>query len=400
MSAPSPVNHHPPRWLSLALLLVALVLAAHAGLAGYVVLRQVGELGERQALRDVHLRVGRAYLSDGKHELAGVAFRRAAAVLGSDALVERAREELQLRGVVQSRDTLATEGQVSTEYLARFWLDESDGRTLAPSERALANGALCRVHHSAGALEAAIGRCRDAVQSAPHDAQLHFLLALLYQAQGDRDGSRRELLEATRVDPKHYMARLELAVIDLADSQPDLERVDGKLRELLVERNEPLTNYYLGLVLVRQGQFHEATVSLRAASALQDKVPGFRTHYGLALLRTGETAAGREQLAASFRRHRDPVALFHLGVSYREEGKLKLARDTLLRALGEESGLLAAYPELADVYVGLGDNAEARRYLQIYIDNASKQPGLERRAEQARVRMEALPTVPPPAAQR
>jgi len=379
----------------LGLAVCALVLLSlQALLSGYVMLRQVRELSQRRARRDLHLDRARGYLAQGKHALASVGFRRASAALSADPQVERGGQKLHLHSVVHSREVLRGDELLSTEYLSRLWLEGPGSSTLSASARALAAAALCRVHQSAGALEEAIGQCRAAAQAAPDDPQVHFLLALLYQAQEDLDGTRRELLEATRIDPKHYMARLELAVLDLADPKPDLERVEGKLRDLRTEEAHPLTNYYLGTLLVRRGEFPEAAAALKAARSLQDKVPGFRTTFGAALLQAGDVAGGREELTQAYNRHRDPVALLHLGTSFRRAGELDRARDTLLRAVGAQPDLLAAYPELAEVAAEQGKASDARRHLQTYIDRASKQRGMEQQLERARARLDALRPVP------
>ena len=216
---------------------------------------------------------------------------------------------------------------------------------------------------------------REALAIAEGLAQAHFLLGEALRRHGRAEAARAAYEDAVRADPKHFLARLQLAALHLEDPKADLDALAGQLRSLIDERDASVAHFYLGVVLNRTGKHAEALPHLQAARPLEPQMPEVGTHLGYALLRTGDLGEARALLARAWRRTRDVAALYSLGLTYTQGQELAQRVAILEHVVQQAPKLTEAVLALGTAYqaVGRRDSAEAtfERFLAMEGDNAA-----------------------------
>ena len=177
----------------------------------------------------------------------------------------------------------------------------------------------------AGRSDEAVTRARSWLADQPGDADRWFTLGLA-QAEVDIDGAVDSLRRAIALDPRHALARYNLALI-LARA----DRFSGALDELqraLALQARPEIQYTLATVYWRLGRLDQAVTAL-------------------------------EQAVAANPAHAD--AYLALGTIYKTRGDLARATRSLQRASELRPDLAAPHVVLAQTFTATGDTVAARR---------------------------------------
>jgi tetratricopeptide (TPR) repeat protein len=242
----------------------------------------------------------------------------------------------------------------------------------------------------------AVERARVLVAAAPTDPERHLTLALA-QSEQDVSGAVESFHRALALDPRHVLARYNLALtlsrIDRADQaieelhraieiearpqlyyalgviywhQGDLDRAAGALREA-ASRNDRYAEAYstLGAVLQGKRDWKGASAALGRAIAIR---PDFReAHDTLAqvLQRAGDDAHAREEFdrAATLReraaREQEASVLTAAGAQQVERGELRAAVETFRRATAVLNTYAPAYYQMGRALDTLGEHGAA-----------------------------------------
>ena len=127
---------------------------------------------------------------------------------------------------------------------------------------------------------------REALNTSPDDARLHFNLGLVFDRAGRGPDARRGYVKAISLDPDFTPARLALATRLLADGD-----ADGALRQWAqVKRKRPLPIASLvarGALLARRGRLDEAIEDYRRAVTLEPQRIALHTDLALLYHRRG-----------------------------------------------------------------------------------------------------------------
>jgi predicted Zn-dependent protease len=105
--------------------------------------------------------------------------------------------------------------------------------------------------------------------------------------------------------PDHTVAMNNLAMLH-ADHGYDLERA-ATLASMLYTRfpKDAGACDTMGWVIFKQGKHEQALALLRSGAEGAPNNPAHRYHYGAALLKAGETVAGRKEIAAALKLSRN-----------------------------------------------------------------------------------------------
>lgn len=156
------------------------------------------------------------------------------------------------------------------------------------------------LHQGARSFEAAeaLARARDLAPANPFPRAYRGLALLALGRPGE---ARLEIEAALDLAPEEAVVRLALAELELAEG--DLTGAEIRVRDLLAEAPSAEATILLGRVLVAAGRSAEAVVVLRegpsaaASGGRFDERSEVLYLLGQALLRSSDTAAGREVLA-------------------------------------------------------------------------------------------------------
>ncbi|MBM3392955.1 MAG: co-chaperone YbbN [Betaproteobacteria bacterium] len=202
--------------------------------------------------------------------------------------------------------------KLAGEYQGRFRLakinsDENQGLAAQfgvrgiPSVKAVVNGQI--VNEFTGALpESAVREFIDALLPSPAEPLRQEALAA--QARGDTDATRKLLLQAVRLDPKHEQVRLDLIdVLLVAGDLAEAQRLLGEIAEQGKDRNR-IDSLAARLALAQgaSGGADEATLRTRIAADAGDLAARLELANRLALRQEHRVAL--EELLEIVRRDR------------------------------------------------------------------------------------------------
>jgi tetratricopeptide (TPR) repeat protein len=205
-------------------------------------------------------------------------------------------------------------------------------------------------------------------------AELHNLLAEIYEGSGDTKKAYDSLRTATQLDPTdpgHYIDLIDLC-LDHRNADLGLEIADIAVERLPQSRRLHLQR---GVVLAMKGQFEDARTSFEAAIAL-DPENGL-THVAMALIymqmdRVDEAVGilRKRRLAAPG----DPLVHWFLGEALNRQGvrpdseEGREAIQSLERAVELQPGLLQAHVLLGKMLLRAGDTDRAAAHLEQALD--------------------------------
>ncbi len=122
------------------------------------------------------------------------------------------------------------------------------------------------------------------------DANLHFLLGLVIQAQGDEAGALLSMMRVIEIDPAHAGA-LNYVGYTWADRGENLEQAEDYIRRALrVRPDDGAVIDSLGWVLFRRGKLTEAEAELRRAVEAQPEEGEIQFHLAEVLTAQGRVA--------------------------------------------------------------------------------------------------------------
>lgn len=221
---------------------------------------------------------------------------------------------------------------------------EAYGRALAAdpaSRRASSNLILALA--KAGRGSEAVAHARARVLAAPDDAHAHFTLGLA-QSEQDIEDALRAFRRALDLDPRHTLARYNLALV-LKRADRLTEAADELKRALAIEPQAE-AHYALGVIHWHQGEGDRAIAALRKAIAL---APAYAD------------------------------AHYTLGAVLKERRDLAGAVDALRRAIALRPDLWGAHYTLAQVYE-LAGNADAARAQRDHAERLRERAAREQEA--------------------
>ncbi len=136
-----------------------------------------------------------------------------------------------------------------------------------------------------------------------------------------------QMQQALRHDPKQIRAYFILGLIYRnQDNVPKALEAFGKVNQL--DPADPVTNYFLGLIHSRQKDYAQAIYFLEKAIQLQPYNGSARYNLAQALLRSGDTNRGRQEIG-KFRRLQTLTGTSTIGLQYFEQGQYALVWDDL-----------------------------------------------------------------------
>jgi len=364
------------------------------GLLAALVVQQSGMRADSQRLEQErsaralpHLTATRAHLAGGRNALAEAALNEARRAAEQLPEAYRLEQHLVLQALLDPLSQPDTAVHSRAEHLAQLGLKGELEDPMAPE---LLHAVLARTALRRGDLEAGERSARAALAASQGLAQGRFLLGDALRRQGKSDAARGAYEEAVRSDPKHYLARLQLAALRLEDPKADLDAVGSQLSSLLEERDAPIAHFYLGVALNRAGKYAEALPHLQAARGLEPQMPEVGTQLGYALLRTGEVGDARSALARAWQRTKDVRALYSLGLSYSSAQELPqrvaILEQVVQRAPKHSEAVLA----LSAAYQAAGNLAGAKAGFQRFVELEGSNPAAAKQLEAVNKRLAAL----------
>lgn len=342
---------------------------------------------ERLGRAQPHLDAARAYLSAGRNALAEVALAEARRAGQQLPELYHLEQRLVLQALMDPLSQPEAGVYTRAEHLAI--VGQKGGLSEAPPPAEL-HAVLARTALRRGDMEAAERSARAALAAAEGLAQARFLLGEALRRQGKSDAARAAYEAAVRADPKHYLARLQVAALRLEDPKPDLDAVAGQLRSLLEERDAPVAQFYLGVALNRAGKHAEALPHLQAARSLEPQMPEVGTHLGYALLRTGEMGEARAMLARAWQRTKDVTALYSLGLTYTHAKELPQRVAILEQVVQRAPKLSEAVLALSVAYQAAGQLAGAQAGYQRFVEQEGSNPAAAEQVAAAQARLKEL----------
>jgi FkbM family methyltransferase len=226
-------------------------------------------------------------------------------------------------------------------------------------------------HHQVGDLQSAERAYRQALNSAPHHADVHYLLGSLLGVSGELEEALQHLREAVRLDADGVAARSDMG--NVYRVQGRLKDAESAYRDAIAIDADFLDAYRnLGDLLNAQGRVDEAIQCFTKAAALSSE--NADAHFILADLLS---ARGRYQEACrSYRAGLDiapQVAAAHnnLGASLRHLGRNQEALACFGQALRLD-------PQLADAHINLAELLQADGSVEKAIEHyraAAELPG-------------------------
>jgi tetratricopeptide (TPR) repeat protein len=199
----------------------------------------------------------------------------------------------------------------------------------------------------AGRNREAVENFRSAVALAPHDAKLHFNLAIALSRVGDHDGEERELKETLKFDPKFSQAHNELGSLYLAQGQVPAAEMEFRAA-LFDDPHSPEALNNLGTVLNRQGKNQESEAFFRRAIGIDPEGSLGYVDLGLLLASEGRYSEAEQSLHTALQfDDANETALTALGML---QGKMGNANE----AVKTFHGLVALRPNSSAAHINLG----------------------------------------------
>lgn len=235
----------------------------------------------RQALAEIYLRTG-------KSDQAAAQYR---AILAADPANKENRDRL------------------ITLYLARRSFDDAVRETeiglkQSPTDTGL-QVFLARAHEGQGRTGEAVSLLEAAAAKDTVSPEPLMALGDLRFKKGEYVSALNMYEEALKRSPDNFAAMNNIALL-IADHGYEMGRA-AELASRLYTRypKEPAVVDTMGWVLFKQGKMDQALPLLRIAATGAPDNPVHRYHYGAALIKAGQTAAGRKELEAALQLSRD-----------------------------------------------------------------------------------------------
>lgn len=218
-------------------------------------------------------------------------------------------------------------------------------------------------HFNAGRLQAAAQVCAQLVQARPRDADLHNLMGVILNAQGNAQAAVKALQRAIHLNDSNPQFYSNLG---------EIERQRGKLQEAQVALRraisldpkfaQALNN--LGIVHFDLRKFEDAVALYEQAIAANGTYPEAHNNLGNALRALGKQEEALEHYQrALLLRERYPEAYNNLAAILRDRDQVAEAEHAYRKAISMRPNYLEPYNNLAAMMVQEGKEDEALRVL-------------------------------------
>lgn len=189
-------------------------------------------------------------------------------------------------------------------------------------------------------LNGAIEDLNASLKSNPDSAQARFRLALAYQATGNLQTAKSELLEAVRLAPGYLDARIALAnaYMGIGDNKLAAKEVQSLLEK---HPAHPGANLLMGDILLRQKQF------AGAKSSFEKVVKAARN---------------------------DPRGYARLGTVYQLQGNSRIALENFERALEMNPEMIDVLSMIASIHISNGQPARGLNRITAQLEKYPKNP--------------------------
>jgi Tfp pilus assembly protein PilF len=152
------------------------------------------------------------------------------------------------------------------------------------------------VYRRQGKLDQARELFEGLLKQRPNDVPAHIMVAILLQAQGQRDAARARFEKVLSLDPRSAIASNNLAYLD-AESGTNLDVALNRAQAAIAAQPEnPDFNDTLGWVYVRRGLPALAVAPLEQSIETEPKNALYRYHLGMAHLRLNDRERARAAL--------------------------------------------------------------------------------------------------------
>jgi choline-sulfatase len=208
----------------------------------------------------------------------------------------------------------------------------------------------------------------------PAVPQAKLLLATCYR-ETDRTAQAKGLLdEILKADPDNVQGLIAMANI-LSEEGRDEEVIAIAKRALAVDERNTQAHVLIGEVYMERGDHRRALPSLHRAVEIQPKLHRNRQNLAACLIGLERFGEAEGLLRAILAEHpKFPLAHFHLGLLYEEQGRLRAAQQAYLAELAHNGDHVPTRFNLGNVALRLGDFAGYRAQMEKVIELAPDRP--------------------------
>ncbi len=264
--------------------------------------------------------------------------------------MERALAEFQ-SGLAVDAKNIDLENHSVEAYLASKRLSEASALNQAVLKQkpkdTLARVQSARIMLAGGRLNEAVAALRHQVRDSPDLPQAHYFLGLAYLQQGNMEEAKSEFQETLRVSPQTIAAIEELTKLQLAENN-FREAKDSALRGVQVSPGDPAIRILLGIALLRSGDSNAAREQFGLSEQLvpNDPTPHLRLA-GVYHVQKNWSAENHELETALSLSPQSTEALSALA-------DFLVSRNQRPIAIARVEKTLASYPTDANLHVILG----------------------------------------------
>jgi tetratricopeptide (TPR) repeat protein len=216
-----------------------------------------------------------------------------------------------------------------------------------------------------------ISRARRDVAKFPRGARAHTNLGIALINQGDVQVGEAELKTALSIDPKHYVAAISLAKLQVEQNRLDeAERLYIELQKNFPDESAPSLS--LAFIAMKRYKFEDAERQFRLAIAAGDQSIVARHQLAMVLLRLKKNREAISLLKHSVHSYVRSASLRQaLGVAYAMAGDRERAELYFRTALALAPYSSSATHGLARVLTEQGTAADALQCLVEYLERSS-----------------------------
>lgn len=200
--------------------------------------------------------------------------------------------------------------------------------------------------------------CETAIQRQPDLIDAHLGLASVLQITGDPRGASEEFSKALALDPSDPHTLTYQANFYASHNQWDIAERTFE-RVLSLRPNYWLGHHELGVMLDREGKYHDALVQFRAASLAAPKNAQAMKNTGAVYLQLGQIPQALNRLQPSFALKADHHAAVALAELFRIQHKYPEALEYAQQAVKLNPNSPEVWLEIGDVYLSAGRRAPA-----------------------------------------
>lgn len=213
-----------------------------------------------------------------------------------------------------------------------------------------------------------IARCERELQRRPQSARAYTNLGIALMNGGDANAAQEAFDKALTIDPKFYVASMNLARILAGQGRvEEAEHIYSSVAHS--HEKDPAPVLGLAHVAIRRGQYDNAVEFLRKAMELGHKAITAKHLLGLLLLRLGKTRDAISILrAATHLQVREPALYEALGVAYSVSGDHRRAVLAFKSALSLTPWAKNSVLGLTQALLSLHRTDEAREVLVSYLE--------------------------------